>query len=135
MTAAEVKADTTLLEAGPQRLIARTAEVVEAADRILALAKDGVLTKVAEAGGVAAAQQAPHGLAWLATTVEARRQMNLWAARLQEEGSFGEFEQRILLAAFGEYGAQVAGGIPMSQLEIIRPEALGVPKAEIRKCE
>ena len=34
-----------------------------------------------------------------------------------------------------EYGAQIAGGIPMSQVEIIRPEALGVPKAEIRAYE
>src|SRR5690606_22037526 len=91
--------------------------------------------KITEAGGVDAAQHAAHGLAWLATTVEALRQMNLWAARLKEEGAFGELEQLLLIAAFAEYGAQIAGGIPMSQLEIIRPEALGIPKADIRAYE
>src|SRR5690606_41413327 len=44
-------------------------------------------------------------------------------------------EQLLLIAAFAEYGAQIAGGIPMSQLEIIRPEALGVSKADIRAYE
>jgi (2S)-methylsuccinyl-CoA dehydrogenase len=51
------------------------------------------------------------------------------------EGRFGEFEQLILAAAFAEYLAQIAGGIPMSQVEIIRPEALGVPKADVRRFE
>ncbi len=124
-----------LLAAGPQRLISRTADAVTAAQKILDLAKAGVRGRIAEAGGVDQAQHAAHGLAWLATTVEALRQMNLWAARLQEEGSFGEFEQLLLIAAFAEYGAQIAGGIPMSQLELIRPEALGIAKADIRAYE
>jgi len=135
MSIAQLKAEAGLLEQGPEKLIERTAEVVEAADRILSLAKAGVRIKIQETGGIDAAQHAAHGLAWLATAVEALRQMNLWAARLQGEGAFGRFEQLLLLAAFGEYGAQIAGGIPMSQLEIIRPEALGVPRAEIRKYE
>ena len=135
MSAVGLKAESDLLKAGPERLIARTAEAVAAADRVLSLAKAGVRGRIAEAGGIDAAQHAAHGLAWLATTVEALRQMNLWAARLKDEGAFGEIEQLLLVAAFAEYGAQVAGGIPMSQLEIIRPEALGVAKAEIRKYE
>jgi (2S)-methylsuccinyl-CoA dehydrogenase len=135
MSIAQMKTGSSLLTEGPQSLIKRTAEVVEAADKILALAKAGVRIKIQEAGGVDAAQHAAHGLAWLATTVEALRQMNLWAVRLNDEGSFGRFEQLILAAAFAEYGAQIAGGIPMSQLEIIRPDALGVAKAEVRKYE
>ena len=135
MAVGELTPGSDLLAAGPTRLIERTAEVVAAADTIVALAKAGAAARIKEAGGVDSAQHAAHGLAWLATTVEALRQMNLWAARLNDEGSFGEFEQLLLLAAFGEYGAQVAGGIPMSQLEIIRPEALGVSKADIRKYE
>ena len=66
--------ESNLLAAGPERLISRTAEVVEAADRVLALAKTGVKGKIEAAGGVDAAQHAAHGLAWLATTVEALRQ-------------------------------------------------------------
>jgi (2S)-methylsuccinyl-CoA dehydrogenase len=135
MTALEVKSDNNLLAQDPQLLLTRTAEVVRAAEHIVDAAKAGVKAKVAAAGGVDEAQHVAHGLAWLATTVEALRQMNLWGARLRDEGNFGEFEQLLLLAAFGEYGAQVAGGIPMSQLEIIRPEALGVSKADIRKYE
>jgi (2S)-methylsuccinyl-CoA dehydrogenase len=61
--------------------------------------------------------------------------MHDWANRLNSEGRFGEFEQLLLIAAFAEYGAQVANGIPMSQLEIARPDALGVPKADIRRFE
>src|SRR5689334_20614187 len=135
MSIAQMKTGSSLLTEGPQSLIKRTAEAVEAADRILSLAKAGVRIKIQEAGGVDQAQHAAHGLAWLATTVEALRQMNLWAVRLNDEGSFGRFEQLILAAGFAEYAAQIAGGIPMSQLEIIRPEALGVAKADVRKYE
>ncbi len=135
MTIAQLKPQGDLLTSGADRIIARTSEVVAAADRILALAKTGVRQRVAEAGGVDAAQHAAHGLAWLATTVEALRQMNVWASNLHAEAKFGEFEQLLLVAAFAEYGAQIAGGIPMSQVEMIRPDALGVPKSEVRKYE
>ena len=106
-----------------------------AADRVLQSAKAGVRTKVAEAGGIDAAQHAGHGLAWLATTVEGLRQMHAWGSRLSQEGRFGEFEQLILVAAFAEYLAQIAGGIPMSQVEIIRADALGIPRSEVRRFE
>jgi (2S)-methylsuccinyl-CoA dehydrogenase len=135
MTIAQFKAKSGALTSDPDRLIARTAEAVSAADRILALAKTGVRQRIQEAGGIDAAQHAAHGLAWFATTVEALRQMNVWAATLQAEGNFGEFEQLLLIAAFAEYGAQIAGGIPMSQVEIIRPDQLGVPRADVRKYE
>jgi (2S)-methylsuccinyl-CoA dehydrogenase len=135
MTIAQLKAQSDVLASDPDRLIARTAEVVSAADRILALAKTGVRQRIQDAGGIDAAQHAAHGLAWLATTVESLRQLNVWAATLHSEGNFGEFEQLLLAAAFAEYGAQIAGGIPMSQVEIIRPEQLGIPRADIRRYE
>jgi (2S)-methylsuccinyl-CoA dehydrogenase len=71
-------------------------------------------------------QRAAHGLAWYATYVEALRQMARWARALDGEGKFGEIEQLILQAAFGEYLAQLAGGIAMSQNEIARPYNLGL---------
>jgi (2S)-methylsuccinyl-CoA dehydrogenase len=135
MTIAQLKPKADSLTASPQRLIERTAEVVGESDRILALAKSGVRQRIQDAGGVDAAQHAAHGLAWLATTVESLRQMNVWASNLHSEGKFGEIEQLILLAAFAEYGAQIAGGIPMSQVEIIRPDAMGIPRADIRRYE
>ena len=72
-----------------------------------------------------------HGFAWMATYVEALRQIRGWASRLDEAGEFGEAEALILQVAFGEYLAQLAGGIAMSQAEIVRPFDLGLSEAEI----
>jgi (2S)-methylsuccinyl-CoA dehydrogenase len=52
--------------------------------------------------------------------------MHGWADRLNAESKFGEVEQIILQIAFGEYLAQIKGGIPMSQGEILRLSDLGV---------
>jgi len=71
-------------------------------------------------------QFAAHGVAWLATCVEALRQQRGWALRLQETGAFGPMEGLILQIGFGEYLSQIAGGIPMSQGEILRLADLGV---------
>jgi (2S)-methylsuccinyl-CoA dehydrogenase len=65
-------------------------------------------------------QFAAHALSWLATYVEALRQMRAWAGRIEAEGKFGEIEALILQIGFGEYLAQIAGGIPMSQGEVAR---------------
>ena len=137
MSVAPLKAGSSILNSGPAHLIERCGEAVAAADKVLMAAKAGVRIKVQEGGkdGMDKAQHAAHGLAWYATAVEGLRQMHDWAARMSGEGRFGEFEQLLLIAAFGEYCAQISGGIPMSQVEIIRAEALGVSKAEIRKFE
>ncbi len=74
-------------------------------------------------------QFAAHGLSWYATYATALRQMLAWAERLAGEKRFGEREQLILQAAFGEYLAQMAGGIAMSQGEIVRPADLGIDEA------
>jgi (2S)-methylsuccinyl-CoA dehydrogenase len=74
-------------------------------------------------------QRAAHALAWFATYVEALRQMARWARRLEHEKRLGEIEQLILQAAFGEYLAQLAGGILMSQNEIVRATDMGLDDA------
>ena len=76
-------------------------------------------------------QIAVHGLAWMATYVEALRQIRQWASRLDEDGELGEAETLILAVGFGEYLAQLAGGIAMSQGEIVRPHDLGLAEEEI----
>ncbi len=76
-------------------------------------------------------QFAAHGFAWFSTYVTALKQMKAWSERLESQGKFGLLEQLILQAAFGEYLAQIAGGIPMSQGEIIRLSTLGVPSDTI----
>jgi (2S)-methylsuccinyl-CoA dehydrogenase len=71
-------------------------------------------------------QTSAHGLAWLATYVEALRQMQKWALLLDADGAFSETEKLIHQIAFGEYLWQVCGGISMSQTEIIRLQDIGV---------
>ena len=108
---------------------------VTAAERLLHHVKSAVSAKVGAAGKSNASQASAHGLAWFATYVEALRQMSGWATRLAADGRLGEMEQLLLSAAFGEYLAQMAGGIPMSQGETVRATALGVPLSEVRRFE
>jgi len=76
-------------------------------------------------------QRAAHGLAWLATYVESLRQMHAWADRLADDGRFGEMEGLIAQIGAGEYLAQITGGIPMNQGEILRPADLGLGRADM----
>jgi (2S)-methylsuccinyl-CoA dehydrogenase len=108
-----------------------TGAAVEAALALLERARGRVRELVAPGGRLDAErlerhQHAAHGLAWLATYVEALRQMHGWSERLAATGRLGELEQLILQIAFGEYLARIEGGIPMSQGEIVRPRALGL---------
>jgi (2S)-methylsuccinyl-CoA dehydrogenase len=121
--------------AGGAGRLARCGEAVAAAERLLHHARAGVRTRIDAAGGLDAEQAAGHGLAWLATYVEALRQMLGWAKRLEAAGRFGRAEELLLAAAFGEYLAQIAGGIPMSQGETVRLPALGVARSELRRFE
>ena len=114
-------------------LLALTETAVTRADAVLQSAKDRLRAVVSENGKVSARlierhQAAAHGLSWLATYTESLRQMQGWAGRLQEQGRFGETEALIHQIAFGEYLAQIAGGIPMSQGEILRLQALGLDR-------
>ena len=76
-------------------------------------------------------QRATHGLAWLATYVEAVRRLTAYAERLAEAGGLGEIEELIVRVGAGEYLAQIVGGIPMSQGEIVRLADLGLNAASV----
>ncbi len=76
-------------------------------------------------------QRATHGLAWLATYVEAVRQLAAYTERMSESGAFGEIEEHLVRIALGEYLAQIVGGIPMSQGEMVRPGDLGLSPAQV----
>jgi len=71
-------------------------------------------------------QRAAHGLAWLATYVQVLRQLAAYAARARAAGRLGEIEELIVRIGLGEYFAQILGGIPMSQGEIVRLADLGI---------
>ncbi len=76
-------------------------------------------------------QRATHGLAWVATTAAAIGEIAAHAGRLDAAGRFDAFEEDLARVALGEYLAQLAGGIPMSQGEFVRPGDLGLSAARV----
>lgn len=116
-------------------LVARCGAAVEAARGFLDAARAGLAARLG--GGrvsntaLEAEQSAAHALAWVATYVEALAQLAGWAERLAAEGRLGEMERLILVIGFGEYLAQIRGGIPMSQGEFARPQDLGTDAAAL----
>jgi (2S)-methylsuccinyl-CoA dehydrogenase len=78
-------------------------------------------------------QRATHGLAWVLTYVETLKETANWADRIADEGRFGEIEQLLTQILFGEYLFQLGGGLPMTQLEIVRPNDMTADAAVIQK--
>jgi (2S)-methylsuccinyl-CoA dehydrogenase len=74
-------------------------------------------------------QRRVHGLAWVATTIEGLKQLYAWGSRLAQQAPLGQGEALILQIGFGEYLAQLLGGCPMSQNEILRPSDLDAVEA------
>jgi (2S)-methylsuccinyl-CoA dehydrogenase len=110
--------------------------ILAAAESLLEAARAAVGRQVAPGGrldsvALEAEQFAAHGLAWTATYVEALRQALRWAERLEAAGKLGATERAILTLGFAEYGGQIAGGIPMSQVEMARPADLGLDDAAV----
>ena len=71
-------------------------------------------------------QRIVHGYAWLRSTTSALHALLGWAERLQHKGRLGEVERLSLDIAFGEYLAQLAGGVMMGQNEFVRPADFGL---------
>ena len=110
-------------------LLSRCQRAQQAADTLLQQLLAALRGRLAaahsdEAQALQLEQAGAHGVAWAATYVRALRQMLAWAQWLQAAGRFGELEALLLQAAYGEYLAQLAGGLPMSQGEMFRAAAL-----------
>jgi (2S)-methylsuccinyl-CoA dehydrogenase len=117
-------------------LIDTLSQARPAIEALLADARSAVAERVMRDGRTIARaldreQRAAHGLAWLATYVEAIRQLEAYAQRLAAADSFGEIEELIVHIGAGEYLAQIVGGIPMSQGEIVRLADLGLSAAAV----
>ena len=113
------------------RLLPLLDAAAEAAGTLNVAATEAVKAKLAPGGKIDNAalereQHVAHGLAWITTYVEGIRQMADYAKRSSEEGRFGEFEGLLTQIVVGEYLAQLAGGVVMSQGEIVRLHELGV---------
>jgi (2S)-methylsuccinyl-CoA dehydrogenase len=117
-------------------LVELSREATAALDALLADAVAKVRERVVVEGHPIARlfdreQRATHGLAWLATYVEAVRQLAAYTERMVGAGTFGEIEENLVRIALGEYLAQIVGGIPMSQSEVVRPSDLGLSTAQV----
>jgi (2S)-methylsuccinyl-CoA dehydrogenase len=124
-------------ETGPD-LASVTREAVRAAEGVLQDATRAVRSRVAKDNQTVdrlldREQRATHALAWLATYVEAVRQLCAYAERMHEAARLGELEQMIVEIGLGEYLAQIQGGIPMSQGEIARPADMGLSAAAVER--
>src|SRR5579862_5926382 len=112
-------------------LLALADSALAQANALLSIARQRIVALVAPQGVLDPSllnreQMAAHGFAWYATYACALRQMCDWGTRLAAANRFGSLEQAMLLAAFGEYLAQMVGGVPLSQGEIVRPADLGL---------
>lgn len=112
-------------------LIPTCVEAFGAASHLLVEVRTGVSKMVVRGGRLDGAllderQFAAHGYAWVATYVAGLQQMLAWAERLESEGRLSELEQLMLQSAYGEYLSQIGGGIPMTQVEWVRPRDMGV---------
>lgn len=124
---------------GPSQDLIRKASMAGAAiDGLLAEATRSVSHRVTvsgkpDAGLLESEQHAVHGLAWLSTYAYAIRELAAYAERLESEGRFGETEELLTRIGLGEYLAQIFGGIPMNQGEILRLEGIGLNHAEAER--
>lgn len=122
--------------AAPQDWLTLAEEAMPAIEALLGDAVQAVRGRVVAEGRLSgelieAEQHAVHGLAWLATYAETVRELASYGRRLTAAGRYGETEELLTAIGLGEYCAQVFGGIPMSQGEILRLTALGLTADQI----
>lgn len=70
-------------------------------------------------------QFARHGRAWAATYVETLLQLSAYTAEMQSANRLLALEKNLVLVVYSEYLNQLAGGLAMSQGEIVRPADIG----------
>jgi len=129
LTAAETVTDRETLS--PTALIPLLEAAAEAAGTLNVQATEAVKAKLAPGGKIDNAalereEHVAHGLAWISTYAEGIRQLADYAKRMEGESRFGEMESLLSQIAAGEYLAQLAGGVTMSQGEVIRLHELGL---------
>ena len=110
-------------EMAGSELAGLTIPAAAAARTYLAAVRQACLAIVAPSGKpdpalLTAEQRRLHGFAWVATTVEAIEQLARWGA-----------DPLVVQIGLGEYLAQLVGGLPMGQNEMVRPTDLGTEDA------
>jgi (2S)-methylsuccinyl-CoA dehydrogenase len=114
-------------------------EAADAAQLFVAEAKPAVKAAITGADGkidrklADQHQHQVHGYGWYAAYAELMNQVAGWAERLQSAGQFGEVEALLAQLLFSEYCAQLIGGVPMNQGEIVRPAHLVTDRAVMNR--
>ncbi|MET0342252.1 MAG: acyl-CoA dehydrogenase family protein [Polyangiales bacterium] len=106
--------------------------VVEAIDRLYAIAHQRLKGRVTEAGKISAkkldqAQVAAHGLAYLKTELEACRQLLAWSERVG-----GGYEKQIAATYVGEVGRSLRAQIDLGACETVGLDELGIGADDLR---
>lgn len=135
-----MSANAALHRDAPATAVALIGAALPGFETLLEQAVASVRQKVLADGKISAArleaeQHAAHGLAWLATYVMALRELKAYGERLQAEERYGAVEDYAIRIGAGEYAAQIFGGIPMSQNEIVRLSALGLSQKAVAAAE
>jgi (2S)-methylsuccinyl-CoA dehydrogenase len=107
--------------------------VVDAIAELYSRALERLRSEVTESGKLnrqklEQRQVAAHGLAYLATELEAARQMAAWATRVG-----GEYERRLAAAYVGEVARGVGSAIDLGPCESVDIHELGVSQADLQK--
>ena len=121
---------TAVQDATLESLPAQLATVAEAAKAFVDAVRPTLRARLAGKDGrvdrrkADAEQHVVHGFGWYASYAELLTEVAAWAARLEGAGSLGEVERLLASLLFSEYAAQLRGGVPMNQGEVIRPREL-----------
>ena len=128
IAASRPAADDDLIELGRGAIAALEALLADATAKVRerVVVEGHVVAKVLDRE-----QRAAHGLAWLATYVEAVKQLTSYAERMAGNGALGEVEENLVRIGIGECLSQIIGGIPMSQGEVVRPSDMGLSAAQV----
>lgn len=107
--------------------------VIEAIERIYQRAHDNVKAMVSDGERISAKkmnehQLEAHAVAYLATELEACRQMAQWAERVG-----GDYEAKVARAYVGEVARSLVGGVDLGACENISLSDLGVKDGDLRE--
>jgi (2S)-methylsuccinyl-CoA dehydrogenase len=108
-------------------------QVIEAIERLYQRAHDNVKALVTDGERISAKkmnanQLAAHAVAYLATELEACRQMAAWAERVD-----GDFEAKVARAYVGEVARSLVGGVDLGPCESISLADLGIKDGDLRE--
>jgi (2S)-methylsuccinyl-CoA dehydrogenase len=110
---------------------ARAALALAALERLYGKAREAVRARVYDGEKLAAKkldeeQLAAHALAYLATELEAARQLTGWADRVEASAEGGAYERLIAETYLAELTRQLRGGVDLGQTETLSLAELGV---------